>query len=388
MPVVVLSGARQTGKSTLLKASADLADRRYFDLDDFDHRQAFAANPRTLLSDPRPVIIDEVQRQPDLLRAIKVEVDRDRRPGRFLLSGSANLALLEGVTESLAGRSVWLELTPMSRREVRGRLDDPPFLPAFLDEPELPDGETEAVTGDEVLAGGMPQVALRQVEDPALWFRGYVQTYVERDVRNLARVGDLTSFRRLLQLTALRTGRLLNTSELARDAAIDQATAGRYLSLLEASFLVHRLPAWRGSRTTRLVKSPKLTFLDSGLAAAVAGVRSLAPLSNEPLRGPLFETWTAANVRAILARHRPDARLHHWSVQGRHEVDLVIEDGRHTVAVEVKAAERWGPSDLRGLRAFVDRTPSCRAAILAFNGRRAADLGGGLWAIPLGLLVS
>jgi predicted AAA+ superfamily ATPase len=202
LPVVVLTGMRQTGKSTLLTSTKGLSGRRYATLDDFAQLEAARADPEGFLGGDEPLTIDEVQRAPELLVAVKRAVDRDGRPGRFLLSGSANLSLLKGVSESLAGRAVYLTLRPFSPRELRRRTDDPAFLPAFFAEPRLPRGTATPLRPEDVLAGGLPPVALGQVRDHALWFRGFVQTYLERDVRDLAQVPDLAAFRRFLQLAA------------------------------------------------------------------------------------------------------------------------------------------------------------------------------------------
>jgi len=244
------------------------------------------------------------------------------------------------------------------------------------------------VSEEEVLAGGLPPRCLGPADAAADWFRGYVQTYVERDVRQLSQITDLVAFRTLAQLAALRTGQVLVISTLARDAKLSAATAGRYLDLLEASFLIRRLPPFLKNRSLRLVKSPKLYVTDSGLAAHLAGVAELEPGRDELLRGALFETYAAQNLAALLEAHLPDATLAYWHEQGRHEVDFVIESGRKVLAIEVKAATRWSGSDLSGLHAFVERTPACVAAVLAYNGRDAVKLGGKLFAIPLGHLIA
>ena len=239
-----------------------------------------------------------------------------------------------------------------------------------------------------MLTGGLPPVCLGPADAVAEWFRGYVQTYVERDVRQLAQIADLVAFRTLAQRAALRTGQVLVVSTLARDAKLNAATAGRYLDLLETSFVIRRLPPFLKNRSSRLIKSPKLYFTDSGLAAHLGGVTDLAPGRDEVLRGALFETFVAQNLAALLEAHLPDARLAYWHEQGRHEVDFVIEAGRQVMAIEVKAATRWSESDLSGLRAFAARTPDCIAAVLAYNGRQAVKLGGPLFAIPLGHLLA
>jgi predicted AAA+ superfamily ATPase len=386
LPVVVLSGLRQAGKSTLLQREPAFAcGHTYRTLDDFATLAAARADPESLLGGA--VILDEVQRCPELLLAIKKSVDERRSPGRFILSGSANLALLGRVSETLAGRAAYFTLHPMTRRERRGRSRATPFLAAFLDSPTLPAAPAPPVTEAEVLTGGLPPACLGPRDALAEWFRGYVQTYVERDVRQLAHVGDLVAFRTLAQLVALRTAQILVVSSLARDARLNAASAARHLNLLEASFLIRRLPPFVKNRSTRLVKSPKVYFTDSGLAAHLAGLDELHSARDALLRGALYETYVAQNLAALLEAHRPDAQLAYWREQGRHEVDFVIEHGRMICAIEVKAATRWDDGDLSGLRAFLDRTPDCRAAVLAYNGATAVRLGERLWVVPIGNLI-
>jgi hypothetical protein len=195
------------------------------------------------------------------------------------------------------------------------------------------------------------------------------------------------AFHTLAQLAALRTGQVLSVSSLARDAKLNTVTAGRYLNLLETSFLVRRLPPFLKNRSSRLVKSPKLHFTDSGLAAHMAGIDTIEPGHDERLRGALFETFIVQNLAAILEAHLPDAQLSYWHEQGRYEVDFVIEKSRRVMAIEVKAATQWGESDLIGLRAFLQRTPACTAAVLAYNGEESVMLQDRLWAIPMGKLL-
>ena len=386
LPVIVLSGLRQTGKSTLLQHEPELTQgRAYRTLDDFATLAAARANPEALLAED--AILDEVQRCPELLLSLKRRVDEQRRPGCFVLSGSANLALLSHVSETLAGRAAYFTLHPMTRREIQGQTGQPPFLVEFIRSQAVPRGAVEPVSDREVLMGGLPPVSLGPAAAAAEWFRGYVQTYVERDVRQLAQITDLIAFRTLAQLAALRTGQVLVISTLARDAKLSAATAGRYLDLLEASFVIRRLPAFLKNRSSRLIKSPKLYVTDSGLAAHLAGVAKLEPGRDGLLRGALFETYITQNLSALLEAYMPDTQLSYWHEQGRHEVDLVIESGRQVFALEIKAATRWSESDLSGLRAFVDRTPDCVAAVLVYNGREAVKLQGKLCAIPLAHLL-
>lgn len=388
MPVVVVTGLRQSGKTTFLQQERGLARRRYLTLDDPAQLAAARTDPEAFVRSDAPLTIDEAQKCPELLVAVKREVDRARAPGRFLLSGSANFALLSGVTESLAGRALYLTLHSSTRRELAGRLAPAPFVRRAFEAGAPPACTAPGgITPRAVTDGGLPPVCLGQTRRPALWFRGYEQTYLERDVRALARIGDLVPFRTLLQLAALRTGQILGVSDLGRDAKLNAATAARYLSLLEASFVVRRVAPFLANRASRLIKSPKLYVSDSGLASHLAGVDEARLAAGDPTWGALLETYVAQNLAAILDAEWPEARLGYWHVQGRHEVDFVIEAGRDCMAIEVKASSRWDDRDLAGLRAFLDKTPRCRVAIIAYGGSEVVRLAERLWAVPLaGLL--
>jgi predicted AAA+ superfamily ATPase len=388
MPIVIVTGLRQSGKSTFLQHEKPLSSRRYVTLDDFAQLAAARSDPEGFIRSDEPLTIDEAQKCPELLTAIKREVDRSRQPGRFLLSGSANFSLLRGVTESLAGRALYLTLHPFNRRELQGEIRSVPFLKKAFDN-EAPPKHTGAgnITVKEVFLGGLPPVCLKLTRQPGLWFKGYEQTYLERDVRELSRLLDLVSFRNLLGLAALRTGQILTISELGRDAKLNATTTARYLSLLEASFVVVRLNPYFANRASRLIKSPKLYISDSGLAAHLARVEENRA-ATDPIKGALLETYVAQNLAAILESEWTGARLSYWHVQGRHEVDFVIEKGRETLAIEVKAAARWDERDLAGLKAFLDKTKQCRLAILAYGGRETVRLGDRLWAVPLATALS
>jgi predicted AAA+ superfamily ATPase len=389
LPVVVVTGLRQAGKTTLLATDPAFQGRRFRTLDDLATLGAARRDPEAFVAGNEPMTLDEVQRSPDLLLAIKREVDRRRVPGRFLLSGSANLDLLSGVTESLAGRALYLTLQPFTRRERLGHTEETPFLVRFLAEPGLPrSGTAKPLSPEEILGGGLPPVALGQAADRGLWFLGYEQTYLERDLRDLSQVADLVAFRNVLKLAAMRTGQILNQSELARDARLPASTVSRYLGLLETSFVVTRLAPHLQSRTTRLLKSPKLFITDSGLAAHLTTVTELAADLEEPMRGALLETYVFQNLAGLLGAHLPRAQLGFWSVQGRHEVDFVVSSGRRAVGIEVKAGSRFGDRDLAGLKAWMAGTPGARAGILAYNGTEALPLGGDVYAIPLDQLLS
>jgi predicted AAA+ superfamily ATPase len=386
MPVVIITGMRQTGKSTFLQKQTGLKEREYFTFDDFAHLEAARENPEGFVDTDAPLTIDEAQKFPEILTAIKKNVDRKRRPGQFLLSGSANFAILKGISESLAGRAVYFTMHPFTRREISGNAAKRPFLQEFFVTQKIPEtGGLSPIRPEDILIGGMPSVCLEEVKNRFLWFKGYEQTYLERDVRELSQIGNIIPFRHLLHLTAMRTGQLLSPSQIGRDAKMNAATTSRYLSLLEASFIIYRVSPYLRNRASRLIKSPKLYISDSGLACYLSGIESL---ESEPLKGAMFETYAAQNLSGIIGARWPEARVYFWNIQGRYEVDFIVEAGNKCIAIEVKGSARWEDRDLAGLRAFLSTTPHCIAGILAYNGKTAVKLDERLWAIPLGIVFS
>lgn len=389
MPVVVITGMRQTGKTTFLQKEPGIGQRRYVTFDDFAQLEAAKSAPDLLVGSEEPITIDEAHKCPEILMAIKKAVDKKRKPGQFLLSGSANFALFKGITESLAGRSVYFAMHPFSRREIERKTEEKPFLERFFKSQEIPKVKyLKPIQGEEILRGGMPTVCLGEVENQTIWFKGYEQTYLERDVRGIRQIENIIAFRNLLHLTALRTGQLLSPSQLGRDSKLTAATTSRYLSLFETSFLITRLTPYLRSKASRLIKSPKLYMSDSGLACYLSGVDRVEPVSNEPLMGAMFETYVAQNFLNLIDSRWPEARLFFWSIQGRQEVDFVVESGTHCIAIEIKSGTRWQNRDLFGLRAFLSMTPHCKAAILGDNGTDSVRLGEKLWVLPLSLLLS
>jgi hypothetical protein len=318
-PALTITGPRQSGKSTLCR---QLFPRYpYANLEAPDVRRFALEDPRAFLAQfPDGAVLDEIQRAPELTSYLQPIIDADPAPGRWILTGSQHFALLESVSQSLAGRSAVFHLLPLTWQEVC-RFDR---QPASLDE--------------ALLGGGYPRIYDRQL-DPAEWLSAYVATYVERDVRQVANVGDLVTFQRFVSLCAGRTAQLLNFSNLAADAGVAQPTAKAWLSILEASFIAFRLPAWSGNLRKRLVKMPKLHFYDSGLACWLLGIRDAAQLRSHPLRGAIFESWAVAEIAKHRANAGENAGLYFYRDRNGVEADLLVEGAGGLVVVEVKAGE-------------------------------------------------
>jgi hypothetical protein len=389
MPVVIITGMRQTGKTTFLGKEPALTKRRYVTFDDFPQLAAAKSDPEQFVSSEEPLTIDEAHKCPEIFSAIKRAVDRKRIPGQFLLSGSANFSLLKKVTESLAGRALYFEMFPFSRREVLRKTKPVPFLKSFFENPEkIKDEDAKPVHSREITEGGMPTVCLREVKDRSLWFKGYEQTYLERDLREISQIDNLIAFRNLLHLVALRTGQLFSVSQIGRDAKLSTATTSRYMSLFETTFVITRLSPYLRNKASRLIKSPKIYLGDSGLACHLAGLEEADLSPSQPFLGQMFETYVAQNILAIVNSRWTEAQVFFWSVQGRNEVDFVIEAGRTCMALEIKSGTKWDERDLSGLKAFLSSTPHCKIAVLGYNGTDPVRLGDKLWALPLGLILS
>ncbi len=333
-PVVTITGPRQSGKTTLCQ---DLfPNKPYLSLESLDLRDYASNDPRAFLKEYRDgAVIDEVQRVPDLLSYLQTEVDRDAEPGRFVLTGSANLALLQSVSQSLAGRTALITLLPCTRGEIE-RFSDPPetLAPKTL--------------WEHIWRGGFPAIPDRGVA-PGDWFEAYISTYVERDVRQITNVTDLAAFQTFLELMAGRTGQLLNLSQVGSDVGITHNTAKAWLSVLETGYVAFRLRPFHANVRKRLVKSPKTYFYDTGLACFLIGIRSPDQLATHPLRGPLFENYVVCEVlKSILNRgNRP--RLSFYRDHQGHEVDLLVESGPETIAVEVKSGRTIASDFFRDL---------------------------------------
>jgi len=388
--VVVVTGARQVGKSTLLRRASPFADWRYYTFDDYDVLRQAEDNPQSLWAGTSHIIIDEVQKLPTILPAIKRAVDSSRGSLHFVLSGSANLLLMQKVSESLAGRAVYFALEPMTIGEINRR-PAPTILEEMLAGKLPAEGKTSKPVDDVntlLLRGLMP--ALLHISSSVgwvEWWEGYVATYLERDLRQISQIDSLSDFHRVMELLALRTGQLLNQSEVARDAQISQPTIHRYINLLEATYLLQRLPAFTSSRTTRLLKSPKVQWADPGLAIYLGGYFDVASLSTARELGGFFETFVTHHLQVLADLLTPRGRLHFWRTIAGKEVDVVVEQGQRQVAFEIKMSDSVSFADADGLRLFLAEHPKAVSGAVIYRGQEIRRLDEQIVALPLSVIL-
>ncbi len=387
-PVVLLHGARQVGKSTLAQEIASGPHpARYLTLDDAVVLAGAKGDPAGFIDGLQaPVVIDEVQRAPELFLPIKASVDRDRRPGRFLLTGSANVLLLPKLAESLAGRMEVITLWPLSQGEIGGVVEDfidRAFAPVLAPPPKVSSNRDELAA--RIVAGGYPEVVQRSPARRPAWFRSYVTTILQRTVRDIADIERLHEIPRLLSVLAARTGTLLNTADLSRTLAIPQSTLQRYLALLETTFLVHFMPAWTPRARRRFLKSSKILFVDSGLASHLVGMNSRGLQSHPELWGAFVEAFVAMDLvrQAGWSKTRP--ALYHFRTAKGEETDALLEaPSGEIVGVEVKAAVSVDANDFRGLRLLAEVAGRrFRRGILLYLGDQAVPFGANLYALPV-----
>ncbi|MFB3893312.1 MAG: ATP-binding protein [Phycisphaerae bacterium] len=349
-PVVSLTGPRQSGKTTLVTAAFPKAS--YASLETPENRDFAAKDPKGFLRQfAGQVILDEVQRAPDLFSYIQGIVDEKPTSGRFILTGSHNFLLLQRVSQTLAGRCAILHLLPFSRPELAGqRMMDLPAIGRTVPKPPAKAGR-KPQAGDlfeTMFRGGYPRIHDRRI-DPQDWLRNYCQAYVERDLREILNIGDIEAFGRFLRLCAGRCGRLLDLSSLASDCGISHTTARRWLATLEASFLVTLLRPHYRNFSKRLIKSPKLYFLDTGLLCYLLRVRSPEDLRLHASRGAVFESWAVSEIVKNYANRGLEPDVYFWRDSQGHEVDLIIEDGPNLIPVEIKSGETFASDFTAGL---------------------------------------
>lgn len=386
-PAVLIHGPRQSGKTTLAQTVGARADYTCVTFDDEVTRGVAAADPVGFVADlPQRVILDEVQHVPHLFAALKIAIDRRRLPGRFMMTGSANVLLLPKLADSLAGRMAILRLHPLAQCELAGRAPD------FLDRlfgAGFGVRRRERLAGDlpeRIAAGGYPEaLSLPSGRRRARWYRDYLDTIVQRDVRELARIGSLDALPRLLALAAGQTARLLNVADLAAPFQLSRPTIRDYVTLLARVFLLDELPPWHSNRLSRLVKTPKLHLGDTGLACALLGADAAALKADRALLGQLLETFIVQELKRQASWHDDPLTFFHFRDRDGVEVDVVIERGaRSVVGVEVKASATVTAADFRGLRKLKEAAGKRFAGgAVLYDGEMSAGFGDAMYAVPI-----
>lgn len=386
-PVVLIHGPRQCGKTTLARMVGEKRGYAYFSFDDDVVRAAAERDPLGFVMDlPPKVILDEVQHVPQLFSALKNQVDRERTPGRFLLTGSANVLLWPRLADSLAGRMAMLRLFPLAQSELGGQSTD--FL-ASLFSGRFKMRRFERLGAElahRITAGGYPAALVRTASARrAAWYRDYVETMVQRDVRDLARIGSINIMPRLLALASSQSARLLNITDLAGPFHVSRPTIRDYVTLLERVFLLEELPSWHSNRLSRLIKTPKLHMSDTGVAAAVLGVDSDGLQADRTMLGQLLETFIYQELRKQASWQKWDLNFHHFRDKDGYEVDLVLQRGAGDVAgIEVKAAATVTTSDFRGLRKLAAAAgEKFRAGVVLYDGEASVSFGDRMYAVPV-----
>lgn len=389
-PVILLNGARQAGKSTLLQAMEAGQPTQVISLDDLLVLNTIQENAQAYLSGltAERIVFDEVQRAPELFLPIKEAVDRNRVPGRFFLTGSANVMVLPKLADTLAGRMEIVTLWPLSQGEIRHRREG--FIDlAFSDAPmpavsELSVSELVAM----LIAGGYPEVVSRSdTKRRRAWFKAYINTILQRDVQELSRIEGLAALPNLLTLLATRTGGLLNAADLSRSLNLTNPTLQRYLGLLEAVFLVASIPPWFSNLGKRLVKSPRLYLNDTGLLCHLLDLDERSLTENRSQLGPVLENFVVMELMKQAGWSEKQVRLSHYRTHAGQEVDLVLEAGLRVVGIEIKAASSLTAEHTKGLRHFRDELGErFHRGIVLYTGRQTAKLDDQIWAVPLSAL--
>lgn len=385
-PVVLIHGPRQCGKTTLARMVGDAAGYEYITFDDDVQLAAATADPVGFVADlPNKTVLDEVQRVPGLFFALKSAVDRDRRPGRFIMTGSANVLLVPKLADSLAGRIAIMRLHPLSQDELAGkasRFIDVLFAAQFRNRRFERLGPALA---ERIVAGGYPAALLRsKPKRRAAWYRDYIETLVQRDVRDLARISALDSIPRLLQLAAGQTARLVNVAEMASAFQLSRPTIRDYVVLLEKIFLLEHLSPWHSNRMSRLIKTPKLHLADTGLVASLLGMDAEFLYKDRTMLGQLLETFVFQELKRQASWNDRPVQFNHFRDKDGVEVDIVLEQAGKLTGIEIKAAATVTKKDFRGLKKLQETTGERFAAgAVMYDGDNAIGFDDKLYAIPI-----
>lgn len=392
-PVVLIHGSRQCGKTTLAQAVGEKLGYHYISFDDNNQLQAAKSDPIGFIQSlPEKTTLDEIQRIPELFTSIKASVDQNRKPGRFILTGSANVLLLPKLSDSLAGRMEIIRLRPLAQCEIAGSKT------VFLDQLFNADFGAASKQGTfkrlgESLAslicqGGYPAAIARSTDKrKAAWYREYITTLIQRDIQDIANIRNLEILPRLIELTAGQTARLFNASSLASPFSVSRPTINEYLTLLEHIFLIEQLQPWHTNRISRLIKTPKMHIADTGLACALLNINGQTLWQDKNLLGQLLETFIYQELRKYADWHEEDMRFYHFRNKDKVEVDIIIQQGRQIAGIEIKAAATVTPRDFKGLNKLKGACGEHFAAgVVFYDGESILTFGERLFAVPISLL--
>lgn len=386
-PVVLINGPRQSGKTTFVKEYSPPLP--YYTLDDDNILNAVKQDPVGFVNRIDKAIIDEIQRAPELLRAIKLSVDENRQPGRFLLTGSANLLALPQIGDSLAGRMEIITLYPLSLAEIERR--DNHFIKYALEQswPSQAIYREQSDIMSHVLTGGYPEMLRRPTFDRRnAWAKSYIKAIVERDVKDISSIEKLVEMPRLLEVLAHQSGKLTNFTQIGGQLNLDTKTAQKYIGLLETLFLVHLLRPWHGNTLSRIVKTPKIHFLDSGLLACLNRMTPERIEADKSSFGALLETWVYGELLKMCTLTDEEWNIYYYRDKDQMEVDFILENQEgKIIGIEVKASQTLFNQDFRGLRKLATLTGNnWVSGIVLYAGDNCLPFGDNLWGIPLALL--
>jgi len=386
-PVVLLNGARQVGKSTLVLELLKEDSFTYITFDDEIVYLSAKNDPTSFISNiEKPVIIDEIQRVPELFLAIKRDVDKNRHAGRYLLTGSANPLLIPRLGDSLAGRMEVIDLMPLSQGEILGIKEDfidRVFTSQSIKSPKHPHSKEKLIK--KIMIGGYPAVQNVDIETQEAWMRSYLNLILQRDIKDLAQIEKITELPNILKLLAYRSGNLLNVAEIARESKMVNQTLHRYVALLQTIFLIHLQQSWSGNLTTRLIKSPKVYLVDSGLLAYLLGVNVGGILQDPNSLGKITETFVVNELRKQATWSSTYPESYHFRTPGGEEVDIILENrAGNIVGIEVKSSESVDPRDFKGMRYLKEKAgKKFLQGIVLYAGHQVVPFGDDLFAVPI-----
>lgn len=391
-PVVALVGPRQVGKSTLVLSKDIGYERKYYTLDDFNTLDVVKKEPKTIIEQHEFITLDEVQKYPDILVEIKKDVDKKRIPGKYLLTGSAELSFAANIANILAGRVGIIEMYPISWWEVERKKGIPWLIQCLnkkkLDLPAFGKKKLRYSLDEMIIKGGYPLALLsKTIPDAKIWFEGYKQSYLEREIKQFTDILHLSEFAKLLSLCSSRTGQLLNQADLSRNSGLTPMTLSRYLNLLEATFQIQRIQPYFTNISKRQAKSSKIYWRDTGMASHLLALNSIKEMKEKNLWGQIFETFVMMQVETYLQAFKPSCRLYFWRTHSGLEIDGLIIDGLNKLPFEIKASTNLDYKDAKGLREFISLNENCKYGFVFYLGETVTELGKNIWGLPIYSLI-